>query len=86
LYQSFFDSQKRNKQALSGEEKLGLGMGKDVFTQNYLFWIDQDLVHQSYCVRYHAGDSESYLIKPFSLLMIEIWKYGMLEPKIENMP
>jgi hypothetical protein len=32
------------------EEPIGFGMAKNVYTNNYLFWIDLDMQVSSYCV------------------------------------
>lgn len=35
--------QKRNRTVMNSEEPIGLGMAKNVYTNNYLFWIDLDI-------------------------------------------
>lgn len=53
------------KDLKNSEGKVGFGMGRDVYTKNYLFWVDKDIAHQSYCTPFNEGDQEAYLPKPF---------------------
>lgn len=55
---------------MNASEPLGFGVAKDVFTNNFLFWIDFDQGH--YCVPQH--ETQSYLVKPYRLILAEIWK------------